>query len=83
MLATAMGGAFRKLNDKFPHAIYGNPEEIIIGLVSALVPYPNHDLRNQFTVVHFPVNTGSTENVKTRSNIQRLHVISQNMAKGW
>ncbi|ODN02053.1 hypothetical protein Ocin01_04628 [Orchesella cincta] len=81
MLATAMGGAFRKLNEKFPHAVYGNPEEIIIGLVSALVPYPNHDLRNQFTVVHFPVHTGSTENVKTRSNIQRLHVINQNMAR--
>ncbi|CAL8100153.1 unnamed protein product [Orchesella dallaii] len=81
MLATAMGGAFRKLNDKFPHAIYGNPEEIIIGLVSALVPYPNHDLRNQFTVVHFPVNTGSMENLNTSSHIQRLHVINQNMAK--
>lgn len=86
MLATALGGAFRKLNEKYPHAAHGNPDQVVVGLVSALVPYQNHDLRNQFTVVHFPVDTGSNENMKlkgsnTGSNLQRLQVISQNMAR--
>lgn len=83
MLATALGGAFQKLNEKYPHALYGNPEEIIIGLVSALVPYPNHDLRNQFTVVHFPVNTGNLDDGKLESGfrLQRLQITNRDMIR--
>lgn len=82
MLTTALGGAFRKLNEKYPDAQHINPEEIVIGLVSALVPYPNHDLRNQFTVVHFPVHTAELEVKDDKgTRLQRLQIISRDMTK--
>lgn len=82
MLTTALGCAFRKLNEKYPDALHGNPEEIVIGLVSALLPYPNADLRNQFTVVHFPVHTGNLETTGDQgSRLQRLQIINRSMTK--
>jgi len=61
VLASATAGALRQLETAYPSSPGINKyvsEELLIGLVSARLPYPDIRPRNRFTVTHFHLPTG-------------------------
>ncbi|CAG7834268.1 unnamed protein product [Allacma fusca] len=60
ILASIVAGALRAYGQKYPHPekkeSFG--DESYIGAVAAVLPYPNYNLRNRFTIFNFPVPTG-------------------------
>jgi hypothetical protein len=81
VLSSATASALRQLEKKYPAGGSSKeysalPDQLLIGLVTARLPYPDINPRNRFTVTHFNLPTGDMswyQRVKkTNNEIQKL-----------
>ncbi|CAL8118511.1 unnamed protein product [Orchesella dallaii] len=57
ILMSVLGGAIRKLNDKFPCKRFSDNDqnEITVGMVAGIFPYPDLKLKNRHSIFHMKI----------------------------